>query len=255
MLKARTREARMNADYLPVQLYEAQTQAVLAVSSARQQLIAEYEDKLRLLELEHQQRRREELDEAEARFDAKLDILRRMEEAGRTGPAGRTRDADVSYDDSDEEESFVSEVGEEVREMLSPTRKGGEADLLTEEEGTDAEESLAITDNSLVSEEAEEDSIILLSGDDEPEQEADSDSGTPRASFSSVADDAEADEDEPVAVPVEVDAEGCKSSKKPKRKLGGKVTDVEEIENLVDEFGSAPGGTAGRSLTARPGKW
>ncbi len=272
-------------------LYEAQAQTILAVAAAKQQLIAEYEEKLHQLEDAHQQRRREDQDEMDARFDAKLDIIRRVEEARAPLTPGSGYDDSDDEDEDDEldeeEEEDVEEEEEtaneasfarsedEVKGMLSPTPASRLAkikledteDELKGEEGDDepdeADESKASLDPSA----AGDSSIISLSGDDSADgsivehsfesgggydDETSSDSRrttasstrTPRAS---VADDDEeeeeggedeADEDDGFSIskPAARSPETAKAAKKPKRKLGGKVTDAEAIEAAVDGY-------------------
>ncbi|GAA5841833.1 hypothetical protein JCM9279_003122 [Rhodotorula babjevae] len=128
-------------------LLEAQMNAVLAVSTARSQLAKEYEAKMLAMDREHQRRLREEAVEADTKFNAKLDILTRLQ-AARTPArgAGAGRDASMTpstaYDDSDDEgdsdeleedgrdgdeqedeedeEGELRDDSEEVRDMLLP---------------------------------------------------------------------------------------------------------------------------------------
>ena len=262
---------------------------ILAVAAAKQALIAEYEDKLHQLELGHQQRRREDQDEMEARFDAKLDIIRKVEEARAPATPGS------GYDDSDEEEEEEELDGseeelkeeetadeasfarseDEVKEMLSPTPAARLAQVKledTEEELEKEEDELHEGEESNISIDpsATGDSSLSLSADGAAEgsivehsfdshdydDEAESvpssrrttasSARTPRASVAGEDDAEEAEENEDeadeddafsIAGPAARSSpEAARLVRKPKRKLGGKVTDAEAIEAAVDGF-------------------
>ncbi|BGP49705.1 hypothetical protein JCM10450v2_005610 [Rhodotorula kratochvilovae] len=111
-------------------LFDAQMSAAIAVSTARTQLAKEYEAKMLAMHREYEERRREEAVEADTKFNAKLDILTRLQ-AARTPARGGARYAEVTpstaYDDSDEEggsedgeEGEEEDDSEEVRGMLLP---------------------------------------------------------------------------------------------------------------------------------------
>ncbi|KPV74208.1 uncharacterized protein RHOBADRAFT_54059 [Rhodotorula graminis WP1] len=129
-------------------LLEAQMNAVLAVSTARSQLAKEYEAKILAMDREHQRRLREEAVEADTKFNAKLDILTRLQAArtpARGAGAGRASymTPSTAYDDSDNEEEEdelegdggnesgeeegegeLRDDSEEVRDMLLPGAAG-----------------------------------------------------------------------------------------------------------------------------------
>ncbi|GAA5900498.1 hypothetical protein JCM8208_000516 [Rhodotorula glutinis] len=145
-------------------LLEAQMNAVLAVSTARSQLAKEYEAKMLAMDQEHQRRLREEAVEADTKFNAKLDILTRLQ-AARTpargagaGGRGASMTPSTAYDDSDDEgeedeleedgqadddeedeEGELRDDSEEVRDMLLPGA-AGDASLA---ESTDSMSPLA----------------------------------------------------------------------------------------------------------------
>ncbi|GAA6049064.1 hypothetical protein JCM3770_003869 [Rhodotorula araucariae] len=116
-------------------LLEAQMDAAIAVSTARTQIAKEYEAKMLAMHREYEERRREEAAEADTKFNAKLDILTRLQAArtpARGGTAARYAELTPStvYDDSDEDDEASEVAGddegegeddsEEVRGMLLP---------------------------------------------------------------------------------------------------------------------------------------
>lgn len=196
----------------------------------------------------------------EARFDAKLDIIRRVEEA--RAPVVQTdayddSDEDDDEEDEEEEEEEEGEEGEEestaddasfarsedeVKGMLSPTPASRLANvrLNDQAEGEDEDDELAAeVETSSISIDASaagDVSVISLSGDD---TDADGESSIIEHSFVSQDDEAEEDEDEADeddAFAVSKPVAGAKAEKKPKRKLGGKVTDAEAIEAAVESY-------------------
>jgi len=149
--------------------------AVLAVSTARSQLAKEYEAKMLAMDREHQRRLREEVRplfsssrsavcltsvvliagdyraqavEADTKFNAKLDILTRLQ-AARTPARGAATRRDASttpstaYDDSDDEE---------------------DEDELEEEEGRDEEEDDEEEEDGELRDDSEEVRDMLLPG-------------------------------------------------------------------------------------------
>jgi len=259
------------------QLYEAQAQTILAVSAAKLKLIAEYEDKLHQLEVEHQQRRREDQDEMEARFDAKLDIIRKVEEARAEVPLT----PGSGYDDSDEEEDEEEDIKEEdestadeasfaqseaeVKGMLSPTPAArfakvkledtddqageanqsdvsicasvaGDASIVSISDAGDADGELSIIEHSIESDDDDDNDETAASS----RRTTASSAGTVRVSMDEPEnddgdEDDEADDDDPFLV-AKPTAGSPEVVKKPKRKLGGKVTDADAIAAAVDGY-------------------
>ncbi|SCV75006.1 BQ2448_8035 [Microbotryum intermedium] len=96
-------------------LFESQMNSMMVESQLRARVVQEYEAKMIDMEQIYEQRMREEAEEAEMMLNAKLDILTRLNAASARAPTPVEEQQNVigtpstAYDDSDEDESMVSE--------------------------------------------------------------------------------------------------------------------------------------------------
>ncbi|SGZ31825.1 BQ5605_C042g12013 [Microbotryum silenes-dioicae] len=96
-------------------LFESQMNSMLVESQVRARVVQEYEAKMIEMERIYEERLREEAEEAETMLNAKLDILTRLNAASARVPTpvehqqNEVGTPSTTYDDSDEDESMVSE--------------------------------------------------------------------------------------------------------------------------------------------------
>ncbi|KAI5478637.1 kinesin family member 20/23 [Pseudohyphozyma bogoriensis] len=131
-----------------VALYESQMQAAIVESQTRTKVVREYEEKLGDMERHYEERMREEAIEAENKFNAKLDILKMMDEE-RQGDGRGFDDSDEEAEEEEEEESEISrdvsmgsqegdESGEEEEEVASFLLREGSASVDYDEDDSPA---------------------------------------------------------------------------------------------------------------------